>query len=446
MLRQRAGVGKWALTISDILIVIFTYFLSHVIRGLLDTGISGLDIYISRFLRSFPAILPIYFITFYMNNLKLEEFPLDRNEFHMRTLVSFTLGFLASIFMLYLLKLFFQSRFMLFIFYIIAVPLLYGIREVLSRKVPPIRVLIVGSSRQSEEFFEKFSKTTFTGIERIEWKGKTQSIARIKEFLKNSHVDWVVALGKDYREWMKICTDLGITLSIPLERVVKQPVFFATLERIGDISILSFHRGSQKHLELFVKYTLDKILAFIFLIMAFPLFVVVPIIIKLTSKGPVIFKQVRVGLNGKKFVFYKFRTMYHGADRMRKILMDFNEMDRVVFKMKNDPRITPVGRILRRFSLDELPQLWNVLKGDMSLVGPRPPLPEEVEEYELWERRRLSMKPGLTCLWQIRGRNEIKFSEWIKMDLEYIDNWSLLLDMKILLKTIPAVFSGRGAY
>ena len=153
-----------------------------------------------------------------------------------------------------------------------------------------------------------------------------------------------------------------------------------------------------------------------------------------------------MGLNGKKFVFYKFRTMYHGADRMRKFLMDFNEMDRVVFKMKNDPRITPVGRILRRFSLDELPQLWNVLKGDMSLVGPRPPLPEEVEEYELWERRRLSMKPGLTCLWQIRGRNEIKFSEWIKMDLEYIDNWSLLLDMKILLKTIPAVFSGRGAY
>ena len=445
MLRQRADVGKWTLTITDILIVIFTYFLSHIIRGLFDPS-TPVDVYISRFLRSFPAILPIFFITFYLNNLKLEEFPLDRNEFQMRTIASFTLGFLASIFMLYSLKLFFQSRFMLLIFYIIAVPLLYGIREVLSRRVPPLRVLIVGDPKKSEEFFDRFSKTIFTGIERVKWKGRAQSGEEIKEFLKKGHVDWVVVLGKGFSNWMKVCTDLGITLSIPVDMVVKEPVFFASLERIGDMDILSFHRSSHKHLELFIKYTIDKILALVFLTITLPLFVVISIIVKLTSKGPVIFKQTRVGLNGKKFVFYKFRTMYHGTEKMRKLLIDFNEMDRVVFKIKNDPRVTPIGRILRRYSLDELPQLRNVLKGDMSLVGPRPPLPEEVEQYELWERRRLSMKPGLTCLWQIRGRNEIKFSEWIKMDLEYIDNWSLLLDMKILLKTIPAVLSGRGAY
>ena len=181
------------------------------------------------------------------------------------------------------------------------------------------------------------------------------------------------------------------------------------------------------------------------LLLATPVILFAALCIKLTSPGSVLFKQQRVGLNGRSFTLYKFRTMIADAHERRREVDHLNEMNGPVFKMKGDPRVTPIGRVLRKFSLDELPQLWNVLKGDMSLVGPRPPIPEEVASYHRWHRRRLSMKPGLTCLWQISGRNEIDFDRWMQLDLQYIDNWSPGLDLKILLRTIPAVLSGRGA-
>ncbi len=171
----------------------------------------------------------------------------------------------------------------------------------------------------------------------------------------------------------------------------------------------------------------------------------VAILIKLTSPGPVFFRQKRSGLHGRLFTMYKFRSMVSNAEMLRSELEAFNEMSGPVFKMRDDPRVTPVGRFLRRTSLDELPQLWNVLKGEMSLVGPRPPIPSEVEQYTPWHRRRLSMKPGLTCLWQISGRNEVDFDQWMKLDLQYIDNWSLWLDLRILVRTIPVVLGGLGA-
>lgn len=176
-----------------------------------------------------------------------------------------------------------------------------------------------------------------------------------------------------------------------------------------------------------------------------PLMLVLSLFIKFTSKGPILFRQERCGLNRRKFTMLKFRTMVEKADQMKDLLLKKNEMDGPVFKMTDDPRLTKVGAALRKFSLDELPQLFNVLRGEMSLVGPRPPLPKEVSQYDLWQRRKLSMKPGLTCLWQVNGRNNIDFEKWMKMDLEYIDNWSLWLDTKILFKTIPAVIQGTGA-
>ncbi|HYG61833.1 MAG TPA: sugar transferase, partial [Thermoanaerobaculia bacterium] len=196
---------------------------------------------------------------------------------------------------------------------------------------------------------------------------------------------------------------------------------------------------------LMLKRALDVALASLLLLLALPAVGLVAALIKLTSGGTVLFRQTRCGLNGRFFTLYKFRTMVEDAEERRNALLHLNEMNGPVFKLRSDPRVTWFGRFLRRFSLDELPQLWNVLRGDMSLVGPRPPIPEEVARYQRWQRRRLAMKPGLTCLWQISGRNNVDFDRWMQLDLEYIDSWSPMLDFKILLKTIPAVLSGRGA-
>jgi len=170
------------------------------------------------------------------------------------------------------------------------------------------------------------------------------------------------------------------------------------------------------------------------------------LIVKLTSKGHVLFSQVRCGLGGRRFVLLKFRSMVVNADELLADLSELNEAEAPLFKMRNDPRCTKLGRWMRMFSMDELPQLWNILCGDMSLVGPRPPLPQEVEQYQPWQRRRLRMRPGLTCLWALEGRSQLRFERLTRLDLLYIDNWSVWLDLKILLKTIPTVLSGRGAH
>ncbi|MBA3009842.1 MAG: sugar transferase [Proteobacteria bacterium] len=197
---------------------------------------------------------------------------------------------------------------------------------------------------------------------------------------------------------------------------------------------------------LMIKAILDYGLAFIFVLVFLPVFILISLAILIVSPGPVLYRQERLGRNGRRFNVLKFRTMVMDADKRLDELRDMNEADGPAFKIKNDPRIIPwVGTFLRKVSLDELPQLFNVLKGDMSLVGPRPPIPGEVDEYEIWQRRRLSMKPGLTCFWQIAPRrNELSFDEWMKLDLEYIDKWSLQLDFLLLLKTAGAVLTGSG--
>ena len=195
------------------------------------------------------------------------------------------------------------------------------------------------------------------------------------------------------------------------------------------------------------KRIMDIILSVIALLLGSPIFLITALLVKITSPGPIIFSQVRVGKYGRHFKFYKFRSMYIDAEARKAELLKHNESgDGVIFKMKHDPRITPIGRFIRKFSVDELPQLFNVILGDMSLVGPRPPLPSEVRTYSLEERKRLNITPGITCLWQVSGRSELPFSKQIALDKEYIASRSAWKDFLILLKTIPAILTGKGAW
>jgi exopolysaccharide biosynthesis polyprenyl glycosylphosphotransferase len=176
-----------------------------------------------------------------------------------------------------------------------------------------------------------------------------------------------------------------------------------------------------------------------------PLLVAVAILVKTTSRGPVLFRQKRVGLHGRMFHMLKFRSMVTDAEQLKEKLLRDNEQSGPIFKMRLDPRITTIGRFIRKHSIDELPQIVNVLRGDMSIVGPRPAIPGEVARYEAWQLRRLSVRPGLTCVWQVSGRNEIGFLEWMKLDMQYIDRWTFAGDLGLILRTIPVVLTGRGA-
>jgi len=326
------------------------------------------------------------------------------------------------------------------------------------------RVLIVGTGKKARRFIEIAEKDAGAGINIVglidldsETVGKTiknhrviGTLQDIPRIVHNDVIDEVVFVIprsslSQIEDTVKLLEDEGIRISLAAD-------FFNL--RIANIRYTPFHGFPLLTFEtvpdrlglLFIKRVVDFIISIILLLLFSPLFVIIFFLIRLTSKGPVLFKQERIGLNGRRFILYKFRTMEENAEERLKELLPFNEMKGPVFKMKNDPRVTRVGRWLRRFSLDELPQLWNVLKGDMSLVGPRPPLPEEVERYLPLQRRRLSMRPGITCLWQVSGRSKISdFNEWVRLDFEYIDNWSLKLDLKILLKSIPVVLQGKGA-
>jgi exopolysaccharide biosynthesis polyprenyl glycosylphosphotransferase len=247
----------------------------------------------------------------------------------------------------------------------------------------------------------------------------------------------------DIRDALAVCNQTGVTACLQLDLSELTTARHKTGEFAGRPAII-YSREPETGMPLLLKSLTDRAVGMVGLVLVFPLLVLIAIAVKMTSRGPVLFTQTRCGLRGRRFRLLKFRTMVDNAEEIKKTLLADNEMDGPVFKIKHDPRVTPLGRALRRLSLDELPQLFNVVKGEMSLVGPRPPLPNEVEEYDLWQRRRLSMKPGLTCLWQVGKRNDSSFEEWMKQDLEYIDHWSLWLDAKVLARTIPTVIRATG--
>lgn len=240
----------------------------------------------------------------------------------------------------------------------------------------------------------------------------------------------------------RLCEEEGKIVRIPMD-VLDRTITTGRVEDLDGTPVFSLVSGPDRAPALAAKRILDIIGAMVGLVLLSPILVGIAIAILLDTGRPVLFRQQRIGLHGRPFTVVKFRSMTVDAEARRGELADRNALSGPVFKVDGDPRVTRVGRFLRRTSLDELPQLWNVLLGQMSLVGPRPPLPSEVEGYDLWHRRRLSMKPGMTGLWQVRGRRDPEFDRWVEADLEYIDRWSLWLDVKILLRTIPAALEGR---
>ena len=271
----------------------------------------------------------------------------------------------------------------------------------------------------------------------------------LAELLRGRVIDEVIfAVSKEelakLEDTFLVCEQEGVKTRLSLS-FFPHVISRVSLERLREMPLLTFSTTPENEYFMLLKRLVDFLMAAFLIAILSPLLLLLAALIRLTSKDPVLYRQTRCGLGGRKFTLYKFRSMRAGADLQKEELEHLNEMNGPVFKIKNDPRCTPIGRWMRRLSLDELPQLFNILKGNMSFVGPRPPLPEEVERYERWQRRRLRMQPGLTCLWALEGRNRLDFKRWMELDLEYIDQWSLLLDWKILIKTIPVVLLGRGA-
>ncbi len=268
------------------------------------------------------------------------------------------------------------------------------------------------------------------------------------DILHNNPIDEVIfAATKKELEidaMIHLCEEEGVKVRIMME-LLKNGDRNINVERLFGYSFLTLTYTPQQEWQIFLKRVLDIIISLVALIILAPFFLLIAIAIKLDDGQAVFYEWQVVWFNKKPFTSWKFRSMVVDADKQKEGLMDKNEMQGPVFKLKDDPRITRVGRFLRKYSLDELPQIYSVLKGDMSLVGPRPPLVSEVSRFDKWYRRKLSVKPGITCLWQVQGRNKIsKLDQWVRLDLEYIDNWSLWLDLKILFKTVGVVLAGSG--
>jgi exopolysaccharide biosynthesis polyprenyl glycosylphosphotransferase len=327
----------------------------------------------------------------------------------------------------------------------------------------PHYVMVVGTGERAIRMAEALERSAAYGVrlrgflsERPDSPGAislgaqypVHPVSELTAILRQQVVDEIIfAVGSEslaeLEEEFLLCDQEGVRTRVVVD-------FFphvnstVSLDRFGGTPLLTFSAAPDDEIRLLAKRLTDIAIAASGLLVLSPFMLLVAALIRITSPGPAIFRQVRCGLNGRRFVFYKFRSMCRDAEEMKASLEHLNTRE-TVFKIPHDPRLTPLGRYLRKFSVDEWPQLWNVLRGDMSLVGPRPAVPGEVDQYKLWQRRRLRMRPGLTCLWAVSGRDKVDFETWMKLDMQYIDNWSLALDWKIILRTIPRVIVGHGA-
>jgi len=373
---------------------------------------------------------------------------------------------------LFVLKAAYLSRMFFFIFILLGTVALFVDRAILTLVLKKIHeqgynyrhVLVVGTGKRVAQFIQKVRENPDWGIKIIglindDEKRNVKEVAGVsvmgglKDLLNIFHqtaVDQVIFILPRSRlsqieETLRVCEIEGVETSIAID-LYDMKIAKSVITELDGIPLLSYNTVRVSEWQLFIKRAIDIIVSSLAIIIFSPIYIFSALAIKITSPGPILFKQERVGLHGRHFWLLKFRTMRLEAEQTLSKVNNLEEMTSPEFKQKKIKFITPVGRLLRKFSLDELPQFFNVLIGDMSLVGPRPTVPSEVEKYEIWQRRRFSMKPGITCLWQISGRNEIDHENWMKLDLEYIDNFSLWLDVNILIRTIPVVLIGKGAY
>ncbi len=400
-------------------------------------------------------------------------------QFFVAILKSNFMGMVVVSILMYLLHIQGISRLLMGIFLILNICLLTLFKYSIFKTLEKVRtsglntrnILIVGSGERAQQVINVVEKDKATGYKilgcfetRKEKLGQDvfnnhKVIGLVKDlekYLRDHIVDELIFAKsikkiKNGDRYLAFAESLGIKVRIipdwGLHYLMFRPNIAAIqFEEFLGVHTMALQSTPQNEGKMLIKHVGDFAAAVALIIILLPVFIGIGIAIKIFSKGPVFYSQERLGQNGRRFKVYKFRTMVEDADELLKELEEMNEADGPVFKIENDPRIIPhIGTFLRKTSLDELPQLFNVLKTEMSLVGPRPPIPKEVDEYSVWHRRRLSMKPGMTCLWQIApNRNDISFEEWMKLDLKYIDNWSLFNDFKILLLTAKAMLTGSG--
>ena len=325
-----------------------------------------------------------------------------------------------------------------------------------------IKVLLVGAGQIGEAVLGEISKYEYLGLEVVGVLSKERmkgeevfglkilgGYSDLEEVIRKYYIDEVFVSQYLSPDELSKFVLTGNRLGCGIKIVPECSEHIYGDFRAYNLGFLHFLEYGFKKLhgtDLYKKRVFDTVLSFLLIMILAPISLLLMLLVKIEDKGPIFYSSKRVGRKGKIFDFYKFRSMITDADKMKGDLEEKSEVTGPIFKIKKDPRITKVGRFMRRFSLDELPQLWNVLKGDMSLVGPRPPIPGEVNKYDSWQLRRLEVKPGITCMWQVRGRSNLGFYKWVKWDLWYIDNWSFWLDIRILFWTIPAVLKGEGAY
>lgn len=471
MLKEKAELFRKINILLDLCTTAISFLIAHAIRSSLDTTLTS-TAGLVKYLSLLYIALPAWYIALNFNNLYDSQRTNSLPRIAWAIVKSVAEGLAFLMVAGYLLKLHWVSRAFLLLFGLVDILLLFVQRVITTLILRRIRekgynfrrVLIVGTGSRAKDLAAKILANRSWGLKiygflaqdapsvgkALEGGKVIGTLDDLQRIISSHPIDEVhIALPllnlDTITRVLEVCEEQGIRTRVMID------LYSPTISkiRLGDFHgtpMLTFTATPMETWQMVIKQACDILGALALLVLTLPLFAVIAIAIKLDSKGPVFFVQERIGLYKRRFKMYKFRTMIENAEELKPSLAALNELSGPVFKIRNDPRCTRVGRLLRQTSLDELPQLLNVLKGEMSFIGPRPPVPEEVERYESWQYRRLSMKPGISGLWQVSGRTNIDFNTWMALDLHYIDNWSLKLDLIIFLKTLPAILLGRGAF